>query len=176
MEQENKNFDKEMLFNQYKLYYEMKERFVDRNFTTNKFYLCTVILIFVVMFFTKDIQFDYRISANLIMSIIGMAVSFFWWSNADAYNIMIKVKLKNVMDEMEKQLPYAIHLIEMKGFSQYKKENKVVVFSDMQKGVAICTCLLFFIIFLIKMADPVIELFYAPMTTFPVEVDGAVVK
>ena len=141
----------------------MKEGFVDRNFMTNKFYLCVVIMIFVVMFFTKDITFDYNVSANLIMSILGMAVSFFWWSNADAYNIMIKVKLKHVIDEMEKHLPMAVHLIEMKGFSQYKKQNKVVIFSDMQKGVAICMILIFFCIFLMKMALPLITVLYGPL-------------
>lgn len=163
MEQEKSNFDKDLLFQQYEIYYTMKERFVDRNFMTNKFYLCVVIMIFVVMFFTKDITFDYNVSANLIMSILGMAVSFFWWSNADAYNIMIKVKLKHVIDEMEKHLPMAVHLIEMKGFSQYKKQNKVVIFSDMQKGVAICMILIFFIIFLMKLALPLITVLYGPL-------------
>lgn len=163
MEQEKSNIDKDLLFQQYEIYYTMKERFVDRNFMTNKFYLCVVIMIFVVMFFTKDITFDYNVSANLIMSILGMAVSFFWWSNADAYNIMIKVKLKHVIDEMEKHLPMAVHLIEMKGFSQYKKQNKVVIFSDMQKGVAICMILIFFCIFLMKMALPLITVLYGPL-------------
>ena len=171
MEQE-KNFDKDLLLEQYKLYYTMKERFVDRNFTTNKFYLCMVIAIFVVMFFTTEITFAYGISANLVMSILGMAVSFFWWSNADAYNIMNKVKLKHVMDEMEKQLPMAIHLVEMKGFAQYKKQNKVVIFSDMQKGVAICMILIFFIIFLINMALPIVTIFYAPVDAGITEVGG----
>ncbi len=176
MEQENKNYDKELLFNQYKLYYEMKERFVDRNFTTNKYYIVIVILIFVVMFFTRDIKFDYQISANLIMSILGMAISFFWWSNVDVYNIMIKIKMKNVIDEMEKQLPLPIHLIEMKEFSKYKKQNKMVIFSDMQKGIAICMFLMFFIIFLIQMIDPIIGIFFSPAEVFPVEIEGNILK
>ena len=162
MEKDN-NIDKELLFEQYKLYCQMKEGFVDRNFMTNKFYLCVVIAIFVIMFFTRNITFNYNISANLIMSILGMAVAFFWWSNADVYNIMIKVKLKHVIDEMEKQLPMAAHLIEMKGFSQYKKQNKVVIFSDMQKGVAISMILIFFIIFLMEVAFPVMTIFYGPL-------------
>ncbi len=161
--EQNNNIDKDLLFKQYKLYCQMKEGFVDRNFMTNKFYLCIVILIFVIMFFTRNITFDYNISANLIMAILGMAVSFFWWSNADAYNIMIKVKLKHVIDEMEKQLPMAAHLIEMKSFSQYKKQNKVVIFSDMQKGVAISMILIFFIIFLLEIAYPLVTMFYGPL-------------
>ena len=159
----NNDADKEVLFEQYKLYCQMKEGFVDRNFMTNKFYLCVVIAIFVVMFFTRNVTFDYNISANLVMAILGMAVSFFWWSNADAYNIMIKVKLKNVIDEMEKVLPMSAHLIEMKGFSRYKKQNKVVIFSDMQKGVAISMILIFFIIFLLEVGYPLMTMFYGPL-------------
>ena len=114
------------------------------------------------MFFTIDVSFKYGISANLIMTVLGMAVSFFWWSNADAYNIMIKVKLKHVIDEMEKQLPVPMHLWEMKNFAQYKKQNKVVIFSDMQKGVAIFMIFIFFCIFIIEAAPAIANLFYAP--------------
>ena len=163
MEQNNNNVDKNLLFEQYKVYCQMKEGFVDRNFMTNKFYLCVVIGIFVIMFFTRNVSFDYNISANLVMSILGMAVAFFWWSNADAYNIMIKVKLKHVIDEMEKQLPMAVHLIEMKNFTQYKKQNKVVIFSDMQKGVAISMILIFFILFLLEAAYPIMTMLYGPL-------------
>ena len=46
MEQNNNNVDKNLLFEQYKVYCQMKEGFVDRNFMTNKFYLCVVICIF----------------------------------------------------------------------------------------------------------------------------------
>ncbi|MDD3593234.1 MAG: hypothetical protein PHX18_01245 [Candidatus Gastranaerophilales bacterium] len=157
------NTDKDYLMRQYEMYCSMKEQFVDRNFTTNKFYLVTVIIIFVIMFFTKDISFSYNITANIIMSLIGMAVAFFWWSNADAYNIMIKVKLKHVIDEIEKQLPMQIHLLEAKGFSQYKKQHKVLIFSDMQKGVAIAMLLVFFALFIVSASYPVIENFIGPI-------------
>ena len=166
MEQNNNNVDKNLLFEQYRLYCQMKEGFVDRNFMTNKFYLCVVIGIFVIMFFFRDVSFDYNVSANLVMSILGMAVAFFWWSNADAYNIMIKVKLKHVIDELEKQLPMAVHLVEMKSFTQYKKQNKVVIFSDMQKGIAICMLLIFFGLFLLEVAHPVMVILYGPLEGF----------
>ena len=159
---QSENTDKELLFQQYKLYCEMKESFVNRNFATNKFYLCMIIVIFLIMFFTRDISFDYNISANLVMSILGMAVGFFWWSNADSYNIMIKVKLKHVIDEMEKQLPMAAHLIEMQNYNNYKKQNKLIIFSDMQKGIAISMMLIFFVLFLFELAYPLITLCYGP--------------
>ena len=160
------NTDKNLLFQQYKLYCEMKENYVNRNFTTNKFYLCLIVAIYAIMFFTRDISFDYNISANLILGIIGMAVSFFWWSNADSYNIMIKVKLKHVIDEMEKQLPMAVHLMEMKNYASYKKENKLVIFSDMQKGIAIAMLLIFFVLFLIELAHPVVSMLYGPVDSY----------
>ncbi len=161
---QNENMDKELLFQQYKLYCQEKESFVNRNFATNKFYLVMIVAVFVIMFFTRDISFDYNISANLVMSILGMAIGFFWWSNADSYNIMIKVKLKHVIDEMEKQLPMAAHLIEMKNYNEYKKQNKLIIFSDMQKGIAIAMMLIFFILFLFEVVYPLITLFYGPVT------------
>ena len=165
MEQDN-NIDKDLLFKQYEIYCYEKESFANRNFATNKFYLCVIIAIYLIMFFTREISFSYNISANLIMAIIGMAVSFFWWSNADAYNIMIKVKLKHVIDEMEKQLPMPIHLIEMKNFSSYKKQNKLIIFSDMQKGVAIAMMLIFFVLFLLELSYPVTTLLFGPLDGF----------
>ena len=154
--------DKELLIEQYKIYYSMKERFVDRNFTTNKFYLVLVFVILLAMFYTKNISFDYNISANLILAILGMAISYFWWSNADTYNTMIKVKLKHVMDEIEKELPFPIHSMEQKGFIQYKKQNKILVFSDMQKAIALAMLLIFFVLFLLQLVYPIAELFYGP--------------
>ena len=79
---------------------------------------------------------------------------------------MIKVKLKHVIDEMEKQLPMAAHLIEMKNYANYKKENNLIVFSDMQKGIAIAMMLLFFILFILEVAYPITSLFYGPATSF----------
>ena len=162
MGQEN-NMDKELLFQQYKLYCDQKESFASRNFLTNKFYLCVIIAIYLIMFLTRDISFAFNISANLIMSLIGMAVSFFWWSNADAYNIMIKVKLKHVIDEMEKQLPFPMHKMEQEKFREYKKENKIIVFSDMQKGVAIGMMLLFFALFIIEISAPIMTILLGPV-------------
>ena len=159
---QEENMDKELLFQQYKLYCEMKEGFVNRNFATNKFYLSIIIILFVIIFFTRDVSFPYAISANLIMAAIGMAVSFFWWSNADSYNIMIRVKLKHVIDEMEKQLPMPAHLLEMKNYANYKKQNKLIVFSDMQKGCAIVMMLLFFVIFLFEVAYPLVAWLRGP--------------
>jgi hypothetical protein len=157
--------DKELLIEQYKIYYSMKERFVDRNFTTNKFYLAFVFIILMAMFYTKDISFDYNITANLVLSILGMGISYFWWANADTYNTMIRVKLKHVMDEIEKELPFQIHALEQKGFVQYKKQNKILVFSDMQKAVALAMLIIFFVLFLLQIVYPIAELIYGPMVT-----------
>ena len=157
--------DKELLIEQYKIYYTMKERFVDRNFTTNKFYLAFVFIILLAMFYTKDISFDYNITANLVLSILGMGISYFWWANADTYNTMIRVKLKHVMDEIEKELPFPIHALEQKGFVQYKKQNKILVFSDMQKAVALAMLLIFFVLFLLQIVYPIAEIIYGPTIT-----------
>lgn len=159
---DKENLDKNLLLEQYKIYCYEKESFANRNFATNKFYLCTIIAIFLIMFFTKDITFNYNVSANLIMAFIGIAISFFWWSNADAYNILIKVKLKHVIEEMEKQLPIAMHGIENDNFMKYKKQNKIFVFSDTQKIVAIIMGIIFGILFVFEIIYPIANLLYGP--------------
>jgi len=162
MEQEN-NIDKHLLLEQYRIYCSEKESFADRNFATNKFYLCIIIAIYVIMFFTKGITFRYNISANLIMAIIGVAVSFFWWSNTDAYNTIIKVKLRHVIEEIEKQLPLQLHKMEADNFAHYKKANRVIVFSDTQKGVAIAMGLIFILIFMFELIFPIANFLYGPI-------------
>lgn len=159
---DKENLDKNLLLEQYKIYCYEKESFTNRNFATNKFYLCTIIAIFVIMFFAKNITFDYNISANLIMSILGIAVSFFWWANTDAYNTLIKVKLKHVIDEMEKELPIAMHGVENENFMKYKKENRVFLFSDTQKIVAIIIGIIFTVLLTFEIIYPIAHLLYGP--------------
>ena len=55
---DKENLDKNLLLEQYKIYCYEKESFTNRNFATNKFYLCTIIAIFVIMFFAKNITFE----------------------------------------------------------------------------------------------------------------------
>lgn len=137
----------EILFQQYKMYAEHKEKFVDRSFTTNKFYLVIVLALVVTMFLTKENTFVYGLSSMLVFSGIGMAVCIMWWVNVDSYNLLIKVKLAKVLEEIEKQLPIQLYSKEFAAIKDYKKNKREFLFADIQKAVTVALFLLFFILF-----------------------------
>ena len=82
----------EITFQQYKMYTEQKENFIDRSFHSNKFYLATVIILILLMLFTKGLSFAFGITSTLVFSFIGTAICIFWSINVDSYNLLIKVK------------------------------------------------------------------------------------
>lgn len=138
----------EIMFQQYKLYSEQKERFVDRSFITNKFYLVLVLAIILTMYLTKEYSFVYGLSSTLIFSIAGMVICFLWWINVDSYNFLIKVKLSKVLEELEKKLPVQPYTQEFAAILDLRKSKREFLFADIQKIFTILTFLLFFVLFL----------------------------
>lgn len=96
----------ELIFREYQLYSEQKENFIDRNFTTNRFYMISVVALIFALIFTGNVVFLNRISATLIFAIFGVAAASLWWMNVDAYNTLIKIKYANVLEKMEENLPF----------------------------------------------------------------------
>ncbi len=142
----------EIIFQQYKLYTEQKEKFVDRNFQANKFYLLLIISIIVIMLLTKDLTFAYGISSILIFSVIGMGICTFWWINVDSYNFLIKVKLSKVIEEIEKTLPIQPYTKEFLAIKDFRKNKRMFLFADIQKVLAILLLLTFLVLFIHKFA------------------------
>lgn len=138
----------EIMFQQYKLYSEQKEKFVDRSFITNKFYLVLVLVIILTMYLTKECSFVYGLSSTLIFSIAGMVICFLWWINVDSYNFLIKVKLSKVLEELEKKLPVQPYTQEFAAILDLRKSKREFLFADIQKIFTILTFLLFFVLFL----------------------------
>ena len=87
----------ELIFQEYKLYSEQKENFIDRNFSTNKFYLATFIVTIFAIIYTNNVVFMNRISATLLFSIIGISICVLWWMNIDSYNTIIKIKYRSYL-------------------------------------------------------------------------------
>ena len=149
----------EIIFQEYKLYTEQKERFVERSFQTNKFYLLLVLFLVLLMFLTKDFTFAFGLTSVLIYSFAGMAVCILWWINMDAYNFLIKVKLAKVIEEIEKHLPCKPYTDEYVAISDLRKNKRMFLFSDMQKILAIFAMLMFLVLF-INEITPVIYKFW----------------
>ena len=144
----------ELIFQEYKMYTEQKENFIDRNFRTNRFYMVSFVLMIFAMIFTSNVVFMAQISATLVFSLIGVAVCTLWWMNVDAYNTLIKIKFANVIEELEKKLPVTPFTDEFKGIEEFRN-NKVFVFSDIQKLIAVLGALFFFAVFVSELT-PVI--------------------
>ena len=150
----------ELIFNEYKLYTEQKEQFINRNFTTNRFYMIAVVFIIFALIYTGNIIFLNKITATLIFSIFGIAVSAMWWMNVDSYNTLIKVKYSDVIEKIEEKLPVKPFTDEYKGIEEFKN-NKVFMFSDIQKLVAVFAAIFFFAVCVSELSPLVIKLFNA---------------
>lgn len=136
----------ELIFQQYKLYAEQKEKFVDRSFQTNKFYLFLILALVLTMFLTKDYSFVYGLSSTLIFSAAGFAICVLWWINVDSYNFLIKVKLSKVMEELETKLPVQPYTQEFIAITDLRKTKREFLFADIQKALATLALLLFFVL------------------------------
>lgn len=139
------NNEKNIVFDQYKLYTEQKESFTERSFSINRFYLCVNIVLLVLVYLTKTIPFAYSIPLGGLLAIIGMCCSVLWWLNMDAYNMLIRIKFSKVIEEIENQLPVHPYQDEYKGIKEYRENKKMFLFSDIQKTVAVIMFLMFFI-------------------------------
>lgn len=137
----------EIIFQQYKLYTEQKEKFVDRSFQSNKFYLVLVIVLFLIMFLTGNFTFDYGLTSILIFSAAGFATCILWWINIDSYNFLIKVKLGKVIEDLETHLQIKPYTQEFIAIKDLRKNKRMFLFADMQKTFVVCAMLVYFVLF-----------------------------
>ena len=158
----------ELIFEEYRLYAEQKENFIDRNFRTNRFYMISFIAIIFALIFTGNVIFMSCISATLVFSLIGIFICALWWMNVDAYNILIKIKFANVLEQIENSLPVKPFTDEYKGIEEYRN-NKVFMFSDIQKFIAVIGALFFFAIFVSEISPIFVKIFERIATVFTVK-------
>ncbi len=148
----------ELIFNEYKLYSKQKENFIDRNFKTNKFYMVSVFVIVIAMIYTGNIIFLKTISATLVFAIMGISISTLWWMNVDSYNTLIKIKYANVIEKIEQKFPVKPFTDEYQGIDEYRN-NKVFMFSDIQKLIASIFALFFFAVCVSELSPIVMTIF-----------------
>ena len=162
----------ELIFQEYKLYAEQKENFINRNFKTNRFYMVSFVAIIFAMIFTGNVIFMERISATLLFSLIGIAVCALWWMNVDSYNTLIKIKFANVLEVIEEKLPVKPFTDEYKGIEEFRN-NKVFMFSDIQKFIAVIGALFFFAVF-VSEVSPIVARIFEKLVTFIGSVKGGI--
>lgn len=141
--------NEDLVLQQYKIYSESKEKFIDRTFRTNKFYMILVVALLLFAFVTRGLGFA-KLTAPTLFSIIGLICCSLWWLNMDAYNCLIKIKFSKVLEEIEKQLPVQPYTMEYKALKDFRNNKKGFVFSDIQKILAIFSFLAFLVILMIE--------------------------
>lgn len=115
-----------------------------------------VVIIF-AMIFTGNVVFMERITATLVFALIGISVCALWWMNVDSYNTLIKIKFSNVIERIEEKLPVKPFTEEYKGIEEFR-EQKVFMFSDIQKLIASVGALFFFAVFVSEVSPLVAAL------------------
>ena len=146
-----------LILEEYKLYTEQKENFIDRNFKTNKFYMTAFVVVILAMIFTGNVMFMNKISSALLFSFVGISVCALWWMNVDSYNTLIKIKFANVIEAIEEKLPVKPFTEEYKGIQEFR-DKKVFMFSDIQKFIAVIGALFFFAIFVSEFSPIVVRI------------------
>ena len=146
-----------LIIEQYNIYSQHKEKFVDRSFMTNKFYNVLVIILFILVFLMKDFVICKIFSASAILSFVGILTCVLWWLNIDAYNFLIKIKISKALEEIEKQLPVQPYTLEFTAIKNTKRKKQHFYFADIQKGFALISLLLFISLFFATLIPVLIE-------------------
>ena len=126
------NEETKVILEQYRIYSEAKERFIDRQFATNRFYLVVNLVIMITAYILATLTPQYQ-----------PVVTTMWWMNVDSYQILIKVKYAKVLEYLETKLPEQPYNLEYKEYKEVKKKGNLIVFGDLQKLLAIAIAIMY---------------------------------
>ncbi|MBR6163609.1 hypothetical protein IKQ26_06965 [bacterium] len=143
--------EQEMLLELYKICVASKDRFIERAFGTNKFYLITSIIILVVTSIAL-MKIKYLL-LTICLSGMGVFICALWWFNEDSYSYLLSIKYRYVLDVIEEKLPFAPGVEEFKAIQERKKKKGVFVFQNSQK-LLITIIMLIFVVFLLAAILP----------------------
>lgn len=154
---EDNNKVSNLIFEEYKLYTEQKDRFTERTFLVNRFYMVLLLVMIAAIFLLKDIFIADTFSVLVIFALAGMVISILWWINIDTYNVLIKTKLSKVIEEIEKQLPVQPFKMEYSAILEHKKDKNEFMFTDVQKIFASFIFFVYLMIFIVGILQIIIR-------------------
>jgi len=137
------NDDRNIILEQYRIYSQAKESFIDRQFTTNRFYLVFNLVLLITVYVLSTLTPQYQ--PVIVICAIGFAATIMWWMNIDSYQLLIKVKYAKVLEYLETKLPEQPYNKEFVEYSNIKKNKNIVVFGDFQKTLALIIACVYFI-------------------------------
>lgn len=147
--------EKHLILEQYRIYNEMKESFINRSFMINRFYMIISGVFLFGLIFAKMFAFD-QYFLLLGLELFGIASCVMWISNQDAYSSIIKIKYNSVIEKLEEDLPKAPNKAEYKELTDQRSNKKVILVKDIQKWFAILLMLVFLGNTLIDLANSVL--------------------
>lgn len=134
--------EKHLILEQYRIYNEMKESFINRSFMINRFLMIlSAVFLFTLIFIKMIVPTAYPLL--LALEFFGIAVCIMWISNQDAYSSIIKIKYNSVIEKLEEDLPKAPNKAEYKELTDQRSNRKVILVKDIQKWFAILLMLIF---------------------------------
>ena len=137
----------ETILQEYILYVQHKENFVERSFAANRFYLVVSLLLLIIMVSTAFIPFGSSIIFTSLFCFVGIALCILWLMNIDSYKKLLKIKFQNVIERLEDELPVKPYQMEAQALRE-AAAKKNIVFAEMQKILAFASLLTFLTVFL----------------------------
>lgn len=135
--------EKHLILEQYRIYNEMKESFINRSFMINRFFIIMSAVLLFGLIFAKMLLFN-QFYLLLGIEVFGLASCIMWISNQDAYSTIIKIKYNAVIEKLEEDLPKAPNKDEYKELTDKRSKKRVVLVKDIQKWFAVLLMLIFF--------------------------------
>lgn len=152
--------DRQVILEQYRIYNEAKERFIDRAFMINRFFILLVGVLFLVLLATKTF-FSLGYGFSVASEILGIALCIMWFSNQDSYSAIIKIKYNKVLENMESMLPFSPIKNEYEELCKQHNHRRMITFKDVQKWFAVIMTMIFIANLIMDMTDWVIFSFFA---------------
>ncbi len=150
--------EKQLIIEQYRIYNEMKERFIERSFSVNRFLMVlTAIFLFTTILIKMFVPTAYPML--LALEFFGIASCIMWISNQDAYSSIIKIKYNSVIEKLEEDLPKAPNKDEYKELTDRRSKKRVILVKDIQKWFAIFLMLVFLGNLLVDTANTILAHF-----------------
>ena len=146
--------EKHLILEQYRIYNEMKERFIDRSFMVNRFFMILAAIFLFSLIFAKMFT-PHQYFLLLGLEIFGIASCIMWISNQDAYASIIKIKYNSVIEKLEEDLPKAPNKDEYKELTDRRSKKRIILVKDIQKWFAILLMFVFLANTLVDIANAI---------------------
>lgn len=150
--------EKHLILEQYRIYSEMKESFINRSFMVNRFFLILSAIFLFGLIFAKMFMPE-QFFLFLGLEGFGIASCVMWISNQDAYSLIIKIKYNAVLEKLEEELPKSPNKDEYKELSDQRSNKRVILVKDIQKWFAILLMFVFLGNCVIDVANSIIAKF-----------------